>query len=652
MMRRASQPSAWAWLLIAGLFTIAVYWPGLSGGYLFDDYPNIVNNQALHLEQVDTAGLSRAALSSPSSQIKRPLASLSFAFNHLATGLDPFWMKLTNLAIHLLNGALVFLISIRLIRHVSVHPRSSAGVTAALIAAAWLVLPINLTAVLYVVQRMESLANLFVLLGLLGYLIGRGRMAASKPGLLICAVSLTVPTALGLLVKEPAVMLPLYAFCVEGLLFGFRNREGGNRDRRIMRLFFAVLLLPLVIGLAWLFPSVLDQSTWASRDFSLTTRLLSQARIIASYMLWTLVPNPDWLGFYHDDFRISQGLFTPWTTFASAVLLGAVAAAGWLLRHRAPLVSLGLAFFFAGHLLTGTILPLDLLYEHRNYFPSFGVMLVIVPLLAVNRGAPLALPRHALLAALLLASASVTAMTAHAWGEPLRLAQALAVRSPESPRAQYELGFTYVVNSGYRQDSPFTGLALEQLQVAADLPRSSILAEQALIMTSARAGLPVQDAWWDQLIWKLEEAKPSVDDLTALISLAHCSYQNDCRLPQHRMTNAFLAALLHPEPSARLLGAYAAYAWNTLEDPELALSMATAAVDAAPSEPAYHVTRVRILIAHGQGEQALCALEALKALNTGGRLDPEIDQLFNDLRVMEPNIEQDLWHSSCEVLKQ
>ncbi len=41
-----------------------------------------------------------------------------------------------------------------------------------------MLLPINLTGVLYVVQRMESMANLFVLLGLIGYVAGRRRMLA------------------------------------------------------------------------------------------------------------------------------------------------------------------------------------------------------------------------------------------------------------------------------------------------------------------------------------------------------------------------------------------------------------------------------------------------------------------------------------------
>jgi len=102
-------------LAIAFLVTTAVYWPGLQGTYLFDDYPNIVDNPGVQPHDTRISSLVQAALSSPSSEFKRPLASLSFAANYLATGLDPYWMKLTNLVIHLLNGWLVFLLTRALI---------------------------------------------------------------------------------------------------------------------------------------------------------------------------------------------------------------------------------------------------------------------------------------------------------------------------------------------------------------------------------------------------------------------------------------------------------------------------------------------------------------------------------------------------------
>ena len=224
------------------LATIAVYWSGLSGGFLFDDYPNIVENRGVQPPDASLPSLVRAALSSPSSEFKRPLASLSFAANYLATGLDPYWMKLTNLIIHLLNGLLVFLLARALVVVASksiaaeAAPTEAAatgsgertGVTAALIAGAWMLLPINLTAVVYVVQRMESMANLFVLLGLIGYMAGRQRMLAARTGkgagtgLLLCISSLILGTVFGLLAKETAVMLPLYAFLVEWIVLNFR----------------------------------------------------------------------------------------------------------------------------------------------------------------------------------------------------------------------------------------------------------------------------------------------------------------------------------------------------------------------------------------------------------------------------------------------
>ena len=48
-MRHFSLRSSWSlWVLLAALaITAAVYWPGLYGGFLFDDYPNIVDNHGV-----------------------------------------------------------------------------------------------------------------------------------------------------------------------------------------------------------------------------------------------------------------------------------------------------------------------------------------------------------------------------------------------------------------------------------------------------------------------------------------------------------------------------------------------------------------------------------------------------------------------------
>ena len=657
--------SLYLWVLaMAFAITAIVYWPGLQGGFLFDDYPNIVDNQGVQPHDASLSSLVRAALASPASDFKRPLASLSFAANYLVTGINPYWMKLTNLVLHLLNGLLVFLLTRLLLRSISTKDQPDrSDIVATLVAAGWMLLPINLTAVLYVVQRMESIANLFVLLGLLGYVtgrhrmlglsitasstlspshrgeLGRGRFSSNTRGFTLCLISITVPAAIGILAKETAVMLPLYALLIEWTLFRFHKpqesavllQEGSaktwRRDFRVIGLFLLVLATPMVIGLAWLLPGILRPETWAARDFTLSTRLLSEVRIVVDYITWTLLPTPDALSFYHDDFRISTGLLTPWTTLVSIAMLAALVALALWLRSRRPLAALGITLFLGCQLLTGTVLPLELIYEHRNYFASFGLLLAIVPLLAVPRGRPFALPHHALLVGLMLCWTALTAFTAYAWGNPLRLAEDLAIRAPQSPRAQYELGRTYIIYSHYDPVSAFTKLAYAPLERSAALPNSSILPEQALIFMNARMHLPLKDTWWDSMTAKLKTHKPGVQDESSLGALTQCVRENHCDLPTDRMTQAFVAALSHPAPSARLLATYADYVWNVLGDRALGERMAEEAVQTKSDEPAYRITLVRMLVALGRDAEARKQLQQLEQLNIGGRLDDDIVKL-------------------------
>jgi hypothetical protein len=709
-MRTLPKQFVWhRWILMAALVAVtAVYWPGLHGAFLFDDYPNIVDNPGVQIHDATLPSLAKAALSSPSSQFKRPLASLSFAANYLAAGLDPYWMKLTNLVIHLLNGWLVFILARSLLR-IPLNGSPSAAVAqpailGALIAGGWMLLPINLTGVLYVVQRMESMANLFVLIGLIGYVAGRRRMlttaadnsARSKRslwhyccsdtgGFLLCLFSITVLTACGVLAKETAIMLPSYAALVEWLMFRFQTPPHflgkRRRDVRIIAMFVIVLAIPMISGVTWLLIGVLRPEAWATRDFTLSTRLLSEARIVADYIDWTLLPTPTALSFYHDDFLVSTGLLTPWTTLTSIIFLAALFLLMLWLSKRQPIVSLGIALFLCCQLLTATIIPLELIYEHRNYFASFGLLLAIFPLLAspasyrgtiskfkftgpapemdtaVNlesRGLaqestneiiertprmlsyasentaltlPMALPRYALLGGLILCWTILTALTAHAWGNPLRLAEDLAARAPASPRAQYELGRTYIIYSHYDPASPFTQLAYAPLERAAGLPNSSILPEQALIFMNARMHLPQKDIWWNSLITKLKSRKPTVQDESSLEALTQCVREGHCDLPQDHMIEAFMAALTHP-PSPRLLAIYGGYAWNVLGDHILGARLMADAVKSDPNEPAYQITLIRMLDAEGHTEQAEQVFHQLQTLNIGGRLNDSL----NDLR--------------------
>ena len=63
------------WMLVAlSAVVVFAYWPGLHGGFVFDDYANIVQNSALRVDMRSGAQEWLAAVfSSPASDLQRPL---------------------------------------------------------------------------------------------------------------------------------------------------------------------------------------------------------------------------------------------------------------------------------------------------------------------------------------------------------------------------------------------------------------------------------------------------------------------------------------------------------------------------------------------------------------------------------------------------
>ncbi len=642
--------------------TIIVYWPGLSGGYVFDDFPNIVDNAELHITHSTLANWANAAWSSPASEFQRPLASLTFALNWFISGENPWPMKATNLAIHLLNGLLLYFMLREMFRAWNTRcgktmiEDTAAQRLALIVAAGWLLLPINVMAVLYVVQRMESLCQVFVLAGLWAYLLGRRRMMSAvhqrdaRTGFVIASSGLVFGTAIGLLSKESAVLLPVYAFLVEWVLFRFRQHAGNEEfpdhepttktemhgrssastaavDKRIVWLFVFTLLLPAVLGLAWLLPRSLEPAAWDGRSFTLDERLLTEARVLVSYLRWIVLPDPFTLSVYHDEMPISKGLLTPPTTLPAILFLSSLIALAIWLRDRLPLVALGILWFFAAQLLTATFIPLELVYEHRNYFASIGALLTLFSLLAgLRRTITLPIIRGALVALLLMWFAGVTYLRAQDWSNPLRLALAEANRHPDSSRANYEAGRLLIIASDY-QPGPALEKAKFYLRQAAAIPGASTLPEQAQIMIIDHDRHRDDQALWREMTAKLRNQPTTQEDISALISLTQCRAKLDCSFDISALQKAFEAALSRPAPIARLYAAYADFANDLLRDDKLAIQAMRQAVKRAPGETAYRVQLAHWLAINGMTQDAVREIDALRRMDSFGRLDAQIAEL-------------------------
>jgi len=620
----------------AVLVTVVLYFPGLSGGYFFDDYPNIVDNTRLHVDSTHWRQWLQAIWSSPSSDLQRPLASLSFALNYFASGLAPWPMKAVNLGIHLLNGCLLYLLLLRIVARFPAEQTHSSRnrLLVAIVSAMWLLHPINLTPVLYVVQRMESLAQVFVLAGLLLYVEARTRQDTNARGSgwrLWAAFPFML--LLGMSAKESAAMLPLYAFIVELVL----PRTGIPKPRpRSLAAFFGVfLLLPFIVGLMWLLPHVLSPSAYAGRPFTLAQRLLTEPRILIDYIGWTLAPLPGSFSFYHDTIPISTSLVSPWTTLPalSTVLLMSIAAV--VVRRSRPLVALGIFWFLAAHAMTATVIPLELAFEHRNYFASAGLLLAATDLVLPRQAAALlASPRKALLAAFLCLCCFSLFLRAEEWSNPLSLALGEASRRPDSPRATYEYARTLVVMSNYQADSPLTPKAFDALQKAARVKRTDVLADVAQIMFASRTHHIVNPEWWASIRVKLATGIPSAENDTALKTLTDCVVRGLCPVDDDEMLQSFLAAVGTGTATPSILYSYAIFAFNRLHDAELALRLAEDAANQS-RDPQYRLNLANYLIDRKQKDAASAQLSVLKQQDHLGRFASDIAEAERRLQVQQ-----------------
>ncbi|OZB84100.1 MAG: hypothetical protein B7X28_01145 [Halothiobacillus sp. 13-55-253] len=701
-------------LLALLLLTAVVYWPGLSGGYIFDDFGNLVDNATMAPKAV-RAHFWAAVWSSGSGPTDRPISMLTFALQDWFTGLAPWPFKFVNLLIHLANGVLVFVLvravvgwvfvdgaatpSPRTAPHPNPSPQGGGALTPAphpnpvqgrgatrpasppqgggaqtpspfmgegwgggatakhwlitpntlalLIAAAWLLAPMQLTAVLYVIQRMESLASFFILAGLLLYWQGRMRLLAGQAGgwWRIWA-GLIGGTLLATFAKESGVMLPVYAFLLEWLLL--RGRTAAGFEPKFVGVFLLVLVLPGIAGLLYTLPSALNGSAYATRPFDLAERLWTEGRVMVDYLHWLIAPTPNALSLYHDDIALSTGWFSPWTTAASWALIALLIGAALWLKNRAPLIALGVLWFFAGHLLVSTYIPLELVYEHRNYLPSIGVFIALFGLMFAwqppdaERARVMRTLMMAGALALIALYAGFTALRAQAWGNPYRLAYFEATTHPDSPRANYELGRVMIIMAP-NTNSPLFQFGMRQFEKASQLPGASIQADQALIFMSARNSLPIPAGWWQRLRAKIERQPLSAEDVSALYNLIQCSTNGVCRYTPQEIAELGqtlrLALSRHPN-NAGIVTLLANYSANVTHDFPLAYQLMQRAVALDPKKFSYWNNLVTLQIAAGKFNNARVGIERMGELNGKGIHDAEIAAAHAALAKKEADVGQ------------
>lgn len=609
LVRRPPPGLPLAFLL--SLLTALVYWPGLDGGFIFDDLASIVDNGRLHAESINAKSLARAAHSFDPGGLGRPLAMISFAVDHAIGGLDPWGYKFSNLLVHLINALLVFAL-VRSLFGFARIPDDKRDLAAAAIALLWAIHPLQVSTVLYVVQRMEMLSLTFILMALLAYLHARDRQIKGKngwPWLMTCVPLLV----LGLASKETAALLPIYTLSLELTVLGFLAKKP-LVSRSWRWLYAAGAVIGVLIFVFMVYPKYATSEAYFIRDFTFDQRLLSQLRILPMYLGQIVLPLPHLMTFYYDDFPASQGLFAPHTTALGGLLLVTLLVVALMLRRRAPMFSLGILWFFAAHAMTSNIVPLELVFEHRNYFALLGILLSVGDLVSrIQLKDGLAL-RYVSIAVVTVGFALLAAIRVATWGDPFLLATDLVDKNPRSSRASTDLGAIYLEMTDGHKYSPFYDFALREFERGSQLPTASVISDQALILTAASAGRPIKDMWWIRLIGKLRTDTIRPDTSSAMFGLLQ-NRSRGVELDDTRLTEAFMVLFSRATLSAVSYAQFGNYALTYRRDETLADRMFVKAIEQSVSRPDYAERVVSLLIEQRHLRQARVAL--VRAIELG-----------------------------------
>ena len=345
--------------------------------WLLDDPPNITENYPLLINNLLPETLWSTFFAKPfaEGQLYRPVPNLSFALNWYFGQENPFGYHLVNLAIHILTAFFLLKTILLLLQHsFSQRLKTDRDILfiAVFSAILWAINPIQTQAVTYIVQRMASMAAMFFIFATYTYV--RARQACSlRQGLAHYLLTL-VYFFLALGCKENAVTLIPSLLLVE-VFFLANTTNQPARPWRLTLIFANICLL--AAALYYIF----DQNYLASlftpigsRPFSLMERLLTQPSVLLFYLSLLLYPSPERLSIDHT-FPLSTSLLQPWTTLPAIVsVLALIAFALWQ-RKKLPLLSFAILFFFVNHLVESTIIPLEMIFEHRNYLPSFFLFL-------------------------------------------------------------------------------------------------------------------------------------------------------------------------------------------------------------------------------------------------------------------------------------
>ncbi len=347
-------------LLLLLFLACGAYFNALENGFLWDDEHLVVTNSYIrnstYLGKIFLSDLRHGEIPS---NFYRPLLTASFMMDYYLWGQNPAGYHATNIALHTLAAFLLF----ALMQQLNLSVRTSF-----LIAALFLVHPVNTEAVTYIAGRSDPLLVVFGLIALLCFHESYRTETRKKEILWQCAALLAFVGAL--FTREIALILPLLMLW---WIFVLRVRLSSKGIWWLPILPFIVVTLVYLLWRSWVLRSVGIEMVWGGAP--LTTRMILSLRSLAVYAGLLLCPIH--LQMERQVFFGGASLHVLTAIGSMLVLLwcGAIAFA----RTRSRPVFLGLGWCGITYLPISGLIPINAsLAEHWLYLPSIGFYLAAV----------------------------------------------------------------------------------------------------------------------------------------------------------------------------------------------------------------------------------------------------------------------------------
>jgi len=437
--------------IILAALVVAIYVNSFYCDWQFDDYPNIVNNPNVHLKALSWKEIFKTIYRGD--DIQRPFAYFTFALNYYWGGTNVFGYHVVNVLIHFIASIFLFLFIYRTLKLPIFKGKYEKNAYAITLLATffWVVSPVHVNAVTIIVQRMASMAGMFYIMAMYFYL--RGRLACRRREKYAFFIACGLVCALAFGTKENTIVLPAVLYVYDMIFL-----QGISWQHPIKK---EAIFIPLAttICLFILATFYVDFSTifsgYEMRPFTLKERLLTEPRVIVYYISLLLYPAGSRLTLLHD-IEVSTSLLHPWTTLAAIILITALIVLSFFLFRRKPIIAFCILFFFVNHIIEGSVLPLELIFEHRNYIPSMFFFLPIA-ILAVHVLDYFAYRKKMqvvvvfLIGFMLAAEGYTTYMRNGVLGDSLKLWRDNACKAPKLSIVHNNLGKEYMEKGQYEK---------------------------------------------------------------------------------------------------------------------------------------------------------------------------------------------------------